>query len=69
MLPGGKYVLESTKVIDKDDNVGWFKDEDKDTWFRVLEKGEQSQRTPVKVVKNRKQALQFFGASVTLPGG
>jgi hypothetical protein len=35
---GGKYILESTKVIpDKDDKAGWFKDGD--FYFRVLQKG------------------------------
>jgi hypothetical protein len=66
---GGKYILESTKVIDKDDKAGWFKDKAKDTWFRVLQKDAQGQMMAFEKVKNRKQALQFFGASVVLPGG
>jgi hypothetical protein len=64
---GGKYILESTKVIDKDDKAGWFKDGE--NYFRVLQKDAQSQMMPFEKVKNRKQALQFFGASVVLPGG
>ena len=63
----GKYALETTKVIDKDDNKGWFKDGE--TWFRVLQKDAQGVMMPFEKVKNRKQALQFFGASVVLPGG
>ena len=66
---GGKYVLESTKDIDENDKAGWFKDKAKDTWFRVLQKDGQGVMMPFVKVKNRKQALQFFGASVELPGG
>jgi hypothetical protein len=65
---GGKYILESTKVIDKDDKAGWFKDKAKDTWFRVSQKDAQGTMLVFEKVKNRKQALQFFGANkVGLP--
>ena len=67
MSEGGKYVLESIKVIPAEDKAGWFKDGN--NYFRVLERGEQKQLMPFTAVKNRKQALQFFGANnIELPG-
>ena len=68
---GGKYVLESIKEIPAGDEAGWFKDGE--NYFRVLQKGEKNIMEPFAsadgtLVKNKKQALQFFGASVVLPG-
>jgi hypothetical protein len=64
---GGKYILESIKEIPRGDEAGWFKDGN--NYFRVLERGEQKQMMPFTAVKNRKQALQFFGANnIELPG-
>ena len=67
MSEGGKYVLESIKVPPAGDSAGWFKDGE--NYFRVLERGEQKQLMPFTAVKNRKDALQFFGANnIELPG-
>lgn len=63
---GGKYVLQSTKEIPEGDEAGWF--EDGNNHFRVLKLGEQGQLMPFTAVKNKKQALQFFGANIELPG-
>jgi hypothetical protein len=72
---GGKYMLEFTEALptvdpkktESADTAGWFKDGE--NYFRVLQKDAQGVMTPFEKIKNRKQALQFFGASVVLPGG
>lgn len=65
MTTGGKFVLQAEDKIPEDDKAGWFKDKNK--YFRVLKSIEGEKLIPFTEVKNKNQAIQFFGGNIQLP--